>query len=62
MRLVTVAAGFAALLNESPLAADIEFQSMINLSQDLQDYYPLNPDVIALPNLLLRAQQLSGRQ
>lgn len=62
MRLATVAAGFAALLNESPLAADIEFQSMINLSQDLQDYYPLNPDVIALPNLLLRAQQLSGRQ
>ncbi len=62
MRLAAVAAGFAALLNESPLAADIEFQSMINLSQDLQDYYPLNPDVIALPNLLLRAQQLSGRQ
>lgn len=62
MRLAAVAAGFAALLNESPLAADIEFQSMINLSQDLQDFYPLDPEVIALPNLLLRAQQLSGRQ
>jgi len=62
MRLAAVAASFAALLNESPLAADIEFQAMINLSQDLQDFYPLDPDVIALPNLLLRAQQLSGRQ
>jgi len=62
MRLASVAASFAAKLNESPFADGIEFQSMIQLSQDLREFYPLDPDVIQLPNLLLKAQQLSGRQ
>jgi len=61
LRLAAVAASFAALLNDSPLAEEIEYSALLGLSQDLPEFFPMNPQVAQLPGLLLTAQQLSGR-
>lgn len=61
MRLAATAVSLAALLNQSPLAADITPEELTALSADLSHQFPSSARVRALQSMLARYRQLSGR-
>ena len=62
MRLAATAAGFAALLNESSSALEMEYGDLLNLSLDLKRSFSGQRRVESLSELIQRAQQISGRK
>ena len=61
LRLAAVAAGFAARLNGSPMASEIEYGELFELSRDLPSAFPSQSKVVALPQLIQTAKRLSGQ-
>ena len=62
LRLAATAAGFAALLNGSSSALEMEYSDLLNLSLDLRRSFSGQKRVESLSELIQRAQQISGRK
>ena len=62
LRLAATSAGFAALLNGSALADGLTYSQLQSLSADLPGAFPTQARVQELPELLMRASSISGRE
>ncbi len=58
LRLASLAAAFAALLNDSPLAQEIDHDDLYNLARPLPASFPNQSRVQDLPNLIMQSRRL----
>lgn len=58
LRLASLAAAFAALLNDSPLAQEIDHDDLFNLARPLPANFPNQTRVQELPNLIMQSRRL----